>query len=89
MLFQIRTIGTGDMLLIDADGTLLGMTAPERFPTAQFGQPIDPGILPGLEAPLRAALAGEEDPERLFVPIKPDPTLPPACAPPLPTWPAF
>jgi NarL family two-component system sensor histidine kinase LiaS len=72
MMFQIRTIGTGDALLVDADGTLLGITSPERFPTAQVGQPIDPDILPGLEKPLEAALAGEEDPDRLFVTIQPD-----------------
>jgi NarL family two-component system sensor histidine kinase LiaS len=72
MLFQIRTIGTGDVLLVDTDGTLLGISTPERFPTAQVGQPIDPDLLPGLEAPLEAALAGEEDPNRLFVTIKPD-----------------
>jgi signal transduction histidine kinase len=72
MLFQIRTIGTGDVLLVGADGTLLGITSPERFSTAQVGQPIDPDILPGLQEPLEAALAGEEDPDRLFVTIKPD-----------------
>jgi signal transduction histidine kinase len=72
MLFQVRTIGTGDVLLVDADGTLLGKTALEHFPTAQVGQPIDPDILPGLAEPLKAALAGEEDPNRLFVTIEPD-----------------
>ena len=75
MLFQVRTVGTGYLFLVDADGTLLGVTSPERFPTAQVGQPIDTGILPGLEAPLKAALAGEEDPDRLFVTIKPDQEL--------------
>jgi NarL family two-component system sensor histidine kinase LiaS len=72
MLFQVRTIGTGDAFLVGADGTLLGTTAPERFPTAQVGQPIDPDLLPGLQEPLKAALAGEEDPDRLYVSIKPD-----------------
>jgi NarL family two-component system sensor histidine kinase LiaS len=72
MLFQIRTIGTGDVLLVDTDGILLGISTPERFPTAQVGQPIDPDLLPGLQEPLAAALAGEEDPNRLFVTIKPD-----------------
>jgi signal transduction histidine kinase len=72
MLFQMRTIGTGDALLVGADGTLLGITSPERFPTAQVGQPIDPDILPGLAEPLKAALGGEEDPDRLYVTIKPD-----------------
>jgi signal transduction histidine kinase len=70
--FQVRTVGTGDALLVDADGTLLGITSPERFPTAQVGMPIDPDLLPGLGEPLEAALAGEEDPDRLFVTIRPD-----------------
>jgi len=72
MQFQVRTIGTGDLLLVGADGTLLGTSAPWRFPTAQVGQPIDTDILPGLDEPLKAALAGEEDPDRLYVTIKPD-----------------
>jgi NarL family two-component system sensor histidine kinase LiaS len=75
MLFQVRTIGTGDVLLVNADGTLLGISTPYRFPTAQVGQPIDTDILPGLEEPLKAALAGEDDPDRLFVTIKPDQEL--------------
>ncbi|MFC2015737.1 ATP-binding protein [Chloroflexota bacterium] len=72
MQFQVRTVGTGDVLLVDAGGTLLGTSAPERFPTAQAGQPIDPDLLPGLGEPLEAAFAGEEDPDRLFVTVKPD-----------------
>jgi NarL family two-component system sensor histidine kinase LiaS len=72
MQFQVRTVGTGDVLLVDAGGTLLGISTPSRFPTAQVGQPIDPDLLPGLGEPLEAALAGEEDPDRLFVTIKPD-----------------
>jgi NarL family two-component system sensor histidine kinase LiaS len=70
--FMVRTLGTGDSLLVGADGTLLGVTTPSRFPTAQVGQPIDVDILPGLAEPLQAALAGEEDPDRLFVTIQPD-----------------
>jgi NarL family two-component system sensor histidine kinase LiaS len=70
--FMVRTLGTGDLLLVGADGTLLGIGSPWRFPAAQVGQPIDTGLLPGLEEPLQAALAGEQDPDRLFVTIKPD-----------------
>jgi signal transduction histidine kinase len=70
--FMVRTLGTGDSLLVGADGTLLGVSTPSRFPTAHVGQPIDTSILPGLAEPLQAALAGEDDPDRLFVTIKPD-----------------
>ena len=37
----------------------------------QSGQPLDMGILPGLEKPLNAALSGEVDPERIFVTLEP------------------
>jgi signal transduction histidine kinase len=72
MQLMVRTVGTGDVLLVGADGTLLGVSTPWRFPTAQVGQPIDTSILPGLEDPLKAALAGEQDPDRVFVTIRPN-----------------
>jgi NarL family two-component system sensor histidine kinase LiaS len=72
MELMVRTVGTGDLFLVGADGTLLGTSTPWRFPMAQAGQPIDIGLFPGLEAPLKAALAGEAAPDRLFVTIKPN-----------------
>ena len=52
-----------DMLVISADGSLLGRTRFPAFPST--GQPFDASSIPGLEAPLQAALAGERDPDRL------------------------
>jgi signal transduction histidine kinase len=46
-----------------ADGTLLGRTGHLAFPST--GRPFDASTVPGLEAPLQAALAGERDPDRL------------------------
>jgi NarL family two-component system sensor histidine kinase LiaS len=51
------------MLVISADGTLLGRTHSPTLPST--GQPFDASVIPGLEAPLQAALAGERDPDRL------------------------
>lgn len=72
MQLTARTLGRGDVLIVGADGTLLGTSSARLVPNQAIGQPIDPRLLPGLEEPLRAALAGEADPERLFVTIDPD-----------------
>jgi signal transduction histidine kinase len=57
-----------DLLVLGADGTLLGTSNDEFSPGATIGEPFDVSLLPGLSEPLQAALAGEEDPERfLFV----------------------
>ena len=37
-----------------------------------LGNHLDLGILPGLEEPLKTALSGEIDPERLFVTLEPN-----------------
>jgi signal transduction histidine kinase len=52
-----------DMLIIGADGSLLGRTHFPAFPST--GQPFDASSIPGLETPLQAALAGERNPDRL------------------------
>jgi signal transduction histidine kinase len=57
-----------DLLVLGADGTLLGTSDDSFLPGAAIGQPFDVSLLPGLSEPLQAALTGEEDPERfLFV----------------------
>ncbi len=61
-LFARATAGL-EMFVFDAEGTLLGRTGYPAFPGA--GQAFDVGTIPRLEAPLRAALEGERDPDRL------------------------
>jgi NarL family two-component system sensor histidine kinase LiaS len=70
--FQIgmRTVGQGSALIVDPDGILLGTTTPDFVPESEVGQPLDMGILPGLEGPWEAALRGEIDPDRLFVTLE-------------------
>jgi signal transduction histidine kinase len=67
-----RTLGQGDVLIVGADGTLLGTSSANLVSEEAVGQPIELDLLPGLEGPLRAALAGEVDPGRLFVTIDPE-----------------
>jgi len=72
--FQIRarTIGQGSGFFVDPDGILLGTTNPEFLPMEKVGKPLDMGILPGLEGPLKTALTGEIDPDKLMVTIEPN-----------------
>lgn len=69
--FSVRTVGQVDIMVVGSDGTLLGASSRRLLPEEAIGQPLDPGQLSGLGAPLEAALAGETDPERLFFEIDP------------------
>jgi signal transduction histidine kinase len=61
----IGTTTNIEMLIIGADGSLLGRTHFPAFPST--GEPFDVNSIPGLAQPLQAALAGERDPHRLVV----------------------
>jgi NarL family two-component system sensor histidine kinase LiaS len=52
-----------ELFIFGADGSLLGRTGHPEF--SGTGRPFDARAVPGLEAPLRAALAGERDPDHL------------------------
>jgi hypothetical protein len=67
----MRTVGQGSALIVSPDGILLGTTNPDFIPESAVGQPLDMGILPGLEGPWEAAMRGELDPDRLFVNLEP------------------
>jgi len=64
--FTIKTMADWRAYVIGKDGILLGKTKyeyPEIFPV---GQPFDPNLVQGLEAPYYAALVGENDLSRLY-----------------------
>lgn len=69
---RVRTTGKGSILIIDPEGILLASSNPELVSRTNIGKPIDLDILPELETVLQTALAGELDPERLFVEIEPN-----------------
>lgn len=68
---RLRTVGQGSVLIVGPDGVLLGTSDPRFVSEDVIGQPLDTGILPGLEEPLQAAFGGELDPERLYVTLEP------------------
>jgi signal transduction histidine kinase len=69
---RLRTVAEGSVLLLDREGVLLGISNEDLVSKEAIGLPLDREILPGLEEPLRTALAGELDYDRLFVTIEPD-----------------
>jgi NarL family two-component system sensor histidine kinase LiaS len=71
---QLLAITTAavDLLVVGADGTMLGTSGNDFLPGAAIGQPFDANLLPGLSEPLRAALAGEEDPAQFLFVDKPN-----------------
>ena len=70
--FNLQTIAPLRSLIIGADGTLLGKTEHDISPSAVIGHPYDPNQYQGLEVPLKAALAGETDPSRLYTVFEPN-----------------
>ena len=69
---QMTTAAQGAALIVDPRGILLGTTNTTFVSQDAVGKPLDMGLLPGLEEPVKAALAGEVDPEQLFVTIEPN-----------------
>jgi signal transduction histidine kinase len=59
------------IVLLGADGTILGTYRGGSLET-KVGHPLDASQILGLEAPLKAALAGETDASHLYTMIEPD-----------------
>jgi NarL family two-component system sensor histidine kinase LiaS len=72
--FQIRmrTVAQGSAFIVSPDYILLGITDSELVSENAVGQPLDLGILPGLEGALQAAFQGELDPDQLMVTLEPN-----------------
>jgi two-component system, NarL family, sensor histidine kinase LiaS len=64
--FSVKTVASFTILIMGADGTLLGTSDPYFLPTIKIGQPFDLARVQGLEAPFNAALAGVTDPRSLY-----------------------
>ena len=68
----IRTIAQWRALIVGPDGILLGKTE-NGFPVNYIiGQPVDPTRIQGLEAPFKAAMAGDKDLSHLYTIYEPD-----------------
>lgn len=68
---RARTLGEASVLIIMPNGVVIGSSNPDFVSEDLVGQPLDYNLLPGLEAVMGAAYAGEMDPERLFVTLTP------------------
>ena len=54
------------MFLVGADGVVLGSRPRDLFGSDAIGYPVNMQALPGLAAPLQAALGGEDDIDKLY-----------------------
>jgi len=67
------TFNASDKLfIVGQDGVLLGSRPPDLFGSGTIGHPINMQTLPGLAAPLQAALGGEEEVKNLYTLPGPD-----------------
>jgi len=57
---------TDEMLVVGSDGSLLAVKPPDLLGNIMLGEPFTGEVIPGLAEPLHAALAGAEDPEKLY-----------------------
>jgi NarL family two-component system sensor histidine kinase LiaS len=71
--FFVATQASIRVLILGLDGSLLGTSMPDdpAFQAA-IGRPIDLDMVPGLEVPLKAALAGDTDPSHLYTILVPN-----------------
>lgn len=69
---SLRTTGQGSVVFVDPDGIVLAASSASMVAPEAIGQPVDLGILPGLEGVLNSALSGSLDPQQLFVTIEPN-----------------
>ncbi len=57
---------TDRLFVVAPDGQLLATRPADLFGAGQIGRPVNTQAIPGLAEPLQAALAGEDDPYKLF-----------------------
>lgn len=57
---------TDQMFIVGHDGVLLGSRPPDLLGSGTIGRPVNMQALPGLAAPLQAALRGEEEVDNLY-----------------------
>ena len=57
---------TDQLFIVGHDGVLLGSRFPDEFENDMIGRPVNMQALPGLAAPLQAALGGEEEVDNLY-----------------------
>ncbi len=57
---------TDQLFIVGHDGVLLGSRSSDLFASDMIGHPVNMQVLPGLAAPLQAALGGDEEVDNLY-----------------------
>ena len=57
---------TDQLFIVGHDGVLLGSRSSDLFASDMIGHPVNKQLLPGLAAPLQAALGGDEEVDNLY-----------------------
>jgi signal transduction histidine kinase len=57
---------TDQLFIVGQDGVLLGSRSSDLFTNDMIGNPVNTQVLPGLAAPLQAALGGDEEVNNLY-----------------------
>ena len=71
--FSMSTLASIRMLAVDTDSTILGVfTGEAKTSASMIGKTFDPALVTGLEAPFKAAMAGETDPKQLYTMLEPN-----------------
>ena len=70
--FSVSTTASIRVLIVGADGVLLGTSINDATLRSAIGKSFDPKLVPGLEAPYKAALAGETNPSLLYSELEPN-----------------
>ncbi len=64
--------GSDQVFIVGVDGVLLGSNPPDLLGSSTIGHPVNMQAIPGLAAPLQAALRGEEEIDSLYTLPGPD-----------------
>jgi hypothetical protein len=70
--FSVSTTASIRVLIVGADGILLGTSINDPALSSSIGKSFDPTLVPGLEAPYKAALAGDKEPSHLYTVLEPN-----------------
>jgi len=70
--FSVSTTASIRVLIVGPDGIFLGTSINDPTLRSAIGKSFDPWLVPGLEAPYTAALAGDTNPSHLYTELEPN-----------------
>jgi len=70
--FSVSTTASIRVLIVGPDGIFLGTSVDDPTLRSAIGKSFDPRLVPGLEGPFKAALAGDRVPGHLYTELEPN-----------------